>query len=213
MTTSANSIQVIDSWNLTSIGIIAELKHQLNGLTTGSIIKSQSTNKEWRVRKRILYNHTFDKQKKFLNERTTYSHLSFDNAEKLTISAQNIIDKEEQNIFQYQLQPIGQNSTLTKGDIFELVEIVKYACPCCGYKTFEHEPNGSFEICEVCFWEDDPIQLEDPNYEGGANPMSLRQAQRNFIEFGACDREMLQNVRQPGLNEQRDKDWKFLDKE
>ncbi len=87
----------------------------------------------------------------------------------------------------------------------------KFACPCCGYKTFNHEPNGSFDICLVCFWEDDPIQLNDPDYKGGANPMSLRQAQQNFLEFGACDREMLQNVRQPFADEQRDVRWKPLD--
>ncbi len=85
-----------------------------------------------------------------------------------------------------------------------------FACSCCGYKTFTHEPNGSYEICPVCFWEDDPIQLDDPNYEGGANPMSLKQAQQNFIQFGACDIEMLQNVRQPALDEQRDEKWKPL---
>lgn len=81
--------------------------------------------------------------------------------------------------------------------------VEKFACPCCGYKTFRQEPNGSYDICEVCFWEDDPIQLEDPDYEGGANPMLLRQAQQNFLEFGACDREMLRNVRPPAKDEHR----------
>lgn len=47
--------------------------------------------------------------------------------------------------------------------------IERFACPCCGYKTFIEEPNGSYDICQVCSWEDDPIQLADPNYEGGAN--------------------------------------------
>ena len=42
----------------------------------------------------------------------------------------------------------------------------KFACPCCGYKTFAEQPNGHYDICEVCFWEDDPIQFDDPNYEG-----------------------------------------------
>jgi hypothetical protein len=87
-------------------------------------------------------------------------------------------------------------------------KILKFACPCCGYKTFSHEPNGSYEICEVCYWEDDAIQLEDPDYEGGANPMSLRQAQCNFEQFGACEEAMLPNVRKPAPGEARDKNWK-----
>lgn len=30
------------------------------------------------------------------------------------------------------------------------------------------------------FWEDDPIQLEDNEYKGGANRVSLIQARHNF---------------------------------
>ncbi len=89
--------------------------------------------------------------------------------------------------------------------------IGKFACPCCGYKTFAEQPKGHYDICEVCFWEDDPIQLDNPNYEGGANKVSLRQGQRNFIDFGACEREMIKKVRQPTNDEQRDEDWKPIE--
>ena len=54
--------------------------------------------------------------------------------------------------------------------------IEKYKCPCCGFYTFDEKPNGNYDICPVCFWEDDPIQLEDNEYEGGANRVSLVQA-------------------------------------
>jgi len=87
---------------------------------------------------------------------------------------------------------------------------MKFACSCCGYKTFSHKPNGSYDICEVCYWEDDPIQLEKPDYKDGANPMSLRQAQMNFQRFGACEKAMLPNVRRPTADEARDESWKLL---
>lgn len=89
--------------------------------------------------------------------------------------------------------------------------IEKFACPCCGYKTFAEQPSGHYDICEVCFWEDDPIQFDDPNYEGGANRVSLRQGQKNFIEFGACEIEMVKNVRHPTKDEQREENWKPLE--
>lgn len=38
---------------------------------------------------------------------------------------------------------------------------MKHKCPCCGYYTFDEKPSGTYDICEVCFWEDDPIQLDD----------------------------------------------------
>jgi len=56
-------------------------------------------------------------------------------------------------------------------------------------------PDGNYEICKVCFWEDDLVQLADPTFEGGANKVSLNQAQKNYREFGACEREMIPHVR------------------
>lgn len=35
----------------------------------------------------------------------------------------------------------------------------RFQCACCGYYTFEHEPNDSFDICPVCYWEDDIYQV------------------------------------------------------
>lgn len=87
----------------------------------------------------------------------------------------------------------------------------KFACPCCGYKTLREIPVGTYNICEVCFWEDDPIQLDNPDSVGGANKVSLRQGQRNFQDFGACERDMEKNVRRPNIDELRDTEWKCLD--
>ena len=82
--------------------------------------------------------------------------------------------------------------------------IQEYKCPCCGFYTFNEQPNGNYDICPVCFWEDDPIQLEDPSYEGGANKVSLFQARINYKEFGACEKEMIKYTRMPTKNEQED---------
>jgi hypothetical protein len=53
-------------------------------------------------------------------------------------------------------------------------------CACCGEYSL---PRGSeFEICPVCGWEDDDIQNDDPQLEGGANDMSLEQAKKAYFE-------------------------------
>lgn len=187
-----------------------ELKHQQNGLESGFVIKSQTTGKEWRVKSRILFSHTIDKQKKFTNESTLFWHSSFGSVEDMLSFSKNILDKEGQGIFQYQLESIGQHSKPVAGDILIPAKREKIACPCCGFRTIDSESKGSYNICHVCFWEDDPIQLEDPDYESGANRMSLRQAQQNFLSFGACDKEMLRNVRPPAKDEERDENWKPL---
>lgn len=50
----------------------------------------------------------------------------------------------------------------------------RLTCPCCGEYRFEEE--DFFEVCEVCGWEDDSLQRDEPDYAGGANHISLNQA-------------------------------------
>lgn len=78
-----------------------------------------------------------------------------------------------------------------------------FTCPCCGYEVFDEYP-GSYEICPICFWEDDVFQLYFPHQGSGPNHASLVEAQVNFIQFGACDRAMAKNVRSPGADDVRD---------
>lgn len=85
---------------------------------------------------------------------------------------------------------------------------MKYPCPCCGYKTLDEEPPGTYDICEICFWEDDDIQFEDPDYEGGANVPSLNQARKNYLAFGACERRCLEFVRKPTKYDEQATNWK-----
>ena len=47
----------------------------------------------------------------------------------------------------------------------------KIPCPVCGKRTV-----GEYDICENCFWENDPIQLAHPDLGGGANRMSPYEA-------------------------------------
>lgn len=76
-----------------------------------------------------------------------------------------------------------------------------YRCRCCGYRTLGER--GGFEICSVCFWEDDGQDDQDADeVRGGPNAdLSLTQARQNFREFGACERRFLENVRPPTEDE------------
>lgn len=87
----------------------------------------------------------------------------------------------------------------------------KFPCPCCGFKTLGEKPGGTYDICDVCYWENDPLQFKDPDSENGANRVSLKQGQKNFREFGACERDMIKYVRQPNSDEARDDNWKFIE--
>lgn len=82
---------------------------------------------------------------------------------------------------------------------------LKVLCPCCGegYVELGH----LYDVCEVCWWEDDPVQYWNPFYMGGANKQSLFQNKRAYkkgIRFPKRDmrfrqikkaRKMLKNMR------------------
>ena len=76
-------------------------------------------------------------------------------------------------------------------------EVKKYQCPCCGNYTISEKPPGTYEICPVCYWEDDDVQYSDPGFEGGANDMSLNEAREKYLKIGAIGSEFLSKVRKP----------------
>ncbi len=74
-------------------------------------------------------------------------------------------------------------------------------CPCCGCRTARRA--GGFEICPVCFWEDDGQDDHDAEViRGGPNgALSLTQARANYLRCGACEESMVDNVRPPRAEE------------
>lgn len=101
----------------------------------------------------------------------------------------------------------------------------KYKCLCCGCRTLD--ARGDFDICPVCFWEDeaypyikdaaltlleakaetgckaDEYTGEDVlDVESGANHgLTLRQGRENYKNFGACEKSMVPHVRKPHPSE------------
>ena len=75
------------------------------------------------------------------------------------------------------------------------------------------EPPGSYDICPICFWEDDSVQLRWTLCAGGANKPSLFESQRNYAKFGAMEERFMENVRQPCEGDKRDEAWRPLDPE
>ena len=83
----------------------------------------------------------------------------------------------------------------------------RYTCPCCGYQTLTSRP-GNYDICHVCFWEDDSVQLLDPWFPGGANKVSLVEAQRNYAQHGVSELRFKSNVKGLLPGDTRDPTWR-----
>jgi hypothetical protein len=81
-----------------------------------------------------------------------------------------------------------------------LLPVGLVACPCCGHATLAER--GRYEICPVCFWEDDGQDNADADqWRGGPNRVSLREARVNFLRFGASVESDCESVRRPTAEE------------
>jgi len=74
-------------------------------------------------------------------------------------------------------------------------------CPCCKFLTITRR--GDYDVCPVCFWEDDGQDDNNagevwggPNYE-----LSLTQARANYREYGCCGPRWTDKVRPPTKDE------------
>ncbi len=77
-----------------------------------------------------------------------------------------------------------------------------FPCPACGFLEFTEAP-GSYEICRVCGWEDDHVQLLHPRMRGGANGESLVEAQLEALKQHPLEVKAVQG-------HVRDPDWRPL---
>jgi len=49
----------------------------------------------------------------------------------------------------------------------------KWTCPVCNSNNEGDHPY--LDICELCDWQDDHLQRDNPTYDGGANDLSLNE--------------------------------------
>lgn len=60
-----------------------------------------------------------------------------------------------------------------------------HQCPCCDY--FSLAKRGSYDICQVCYWEDDGQGLGQLDDVSRPNHITLREGRLNFARCGAAD--------------------------
>jgi Cysteine-rich CPCC len=77
---------------------------------------------------------------------------------------------------------------------------MKNNCQVCSNRTISNK--GAFEICPVCYWEDEG-EIKNPSKPTGGpnNDLSLEQARLNFKKYGAVSEEFKEKVRPPHSDE------------
>lgn len=82
-----------------------------------------------------------------------------------------------------------------------------HPCPCCGYRTLPGR--GDYDLCPVCWWEDDGVE---PWEVSGPNGQTLVHAQHEFLTDDRPYRQREGKVRAPRKKEARDPDWQPLER-
>ena len=85
-----------------------------------------------------------------------------------------------------------------------------YPCPCCGHLVYA-EPPGSDDICMLCFWEDDALQLRFPELGDQTNWVPLAEAQRNYAKYGAIEERFAGDVRKPTAADALDAEFRPIE--
>lgn len=82
---------------------------------------------------------------------------------------------------------LRMNSIITHGQTYlqmgrttDLDTNTGTTCPVCHLENAFAE-SGNYEICPQCNWEDDPVQRNNPDFPGGANPLSIKAAQEAWL--------------------------------
>jgi hypothetical protein len=86
----------------------------------------------------------------------------------------------------------------------------KFTCPCCGHATLDER--AGYDICPVCFWEDDGQDEPHADEEWrGPNRVSLTSARRNYLTVGASEERLREHVRAPASIETRQRIFTLTD--
>lgn len=78
-------------------------------------------------------------------------------------------------------------------------------CFVCGHITLGERCD--WEICPVCFWEDDVLVSSQDESSSANSGMKVSEAQANYILYRACDESSKEHVRPPKENEPLDPAW------
>jgi len=113
---SEKTIKILDSWNISGFGIIAEVENIHDGLPKGTILKSQKTELTWIVESRIVETLAIDKLTRFPNETETSIHLNFKTVSNLEKTKERIVERNQNRIFQYHLKPNEHNEKPKSGE-------------------------------------------------------------------------------------------------
>ena len=120
---SSKQTKIINVFQISNFGIIVFLKinHEFSGLESGTILKSENSNKSWFINSRIIEFPSVETY--FQNEKVINSFLNFTTIQNRNKAEENARIRSKDKIYQYQIEPILHND---KPEINETLNIIEF---------------------------------------------------------------------------------------
>ncbi|WP_426430076.1 hypothetical protein ACPX19_11115 [Winogradskyella sp. HB-48] len=103
-----NFVKVVECFNITGLGLLIELKHNLNGIPPNTEIIDCTTNEIWIVKKRVHHGILIlDKSEKYFECETESMHVDsfFKTLSERKIAVEKEIDKRNNGVYTYLIKP------------------------------------------------------------------------------------------------------------
>lgn len=113
-------VTIIDAWTIPNYGVITELEHHLDGLAKDTLLVSLESGLQWIVQSRILESIAVDESIRFANETETIQFVNISDLASREVARTNILQKNQNRIFQYLLLPNGHTEKPKAGEMLKV---------------------------------------------------------------------------------------------
>lgn len=115
--------KIVNSFQLSNLGIIIFIKNENDGLKKGTLLKSLESNRLWIVKSRIIEFPTIEIQ--FEKETVINSLLQFSNIENKLKAEEKAKERIKNNVYQYLIEPIFHKNKPLENEIVEVKELLE----------------------------------------------------------------------------------------
>jgi tRNA U34 5-methylaminomethyl-2-thiouridine-forming methyltransferase MnmC len=146
--------KIVNSFQLSNLGIIIFIKNENDGLKKGTLLKSLESNRLWIVKSRIIEFPTIEIQ--FEKETVINSLLQFSNIENKLKAEEKAKEGIKDNVYQYLIEPIFHKNKPLENEIVEVKELLEKSINLKILKTLIrelkfHSNNGEQNINSIGF--------------------------------------------------------------
>ncbi|MGV7105106.1 hypothetical protein [Flavobacterium sp. U410] len=146
--------KIVNSFQLSNLGIIIFIKNENDGLKKGTLLKSLESNRLWIVKSRIIEFPTIEIQ--FEKETVINSLLQFSNIENKLKAEEKAKERIKDNVYQYLIEPIFHKNKPLENEIVEVKELLEKSINLKILKTLIrelkfHSNNGEQNINSIGF--------------------------------------------------------------